>query len=293
MAQEMATTTMDHELAKTMAIYKQGRVSNELAELRATRGALDVASVYSVSTMHYCGDEAILAFAQAAGLQPAGSTGRKMRVLDLGSGHGGDSMRLASEYHTHVTALEVQDAIHLEALKLTRELGFSDDSLSHVCADICQAPAPAEPELLYDCCHTALVILHIPDRARVFGQICSSLQPGGILFIEDMFALRELTEEDRADLAGPVACPYLPSEEAYRRDLAEAGLELVRWQDMTEAWTEFTASRAEAFRSASDRHSRVHGPALLGDLLHFYDTVVGLFKRGNLGGVRIVARKKA
>lgn len=289
------TESADHEMAKTMAIYKRGRVANELAELRAARGdaGLDVQSVYGATTMHYCGDLALLAFAKAAGLQPAGSTGPRKRILDLGSGHGGDSMRLASEYHAHVTALEVQESIHLEALHLTRELGFSDDSLSHVSADICLAPVPVEPELLYDACYSVLVILHIPDRSRVFGNLSSSLRPGAVVFIEDMFALRELTEQDRSDLAGPVACPYLPTEEQYRQDLASAGLELERWEDMTAAWTEFCASRAAAFRTASERHCRVHGQVLLDELLHFYDTVVGLFQRGNLGGVRLVARKKA
>jgi hypothetical protein len=43
--------------------------------------------------------------------------------------------------------------------------------------------------------------------------------------------------------------------------------------------------------AASERHKRVHGEALLTELLHFYSTVVGLFKRGNLGGVRYIARK--
>jgi len=32
---------------------------------------------------------------------------------------------------------------------------------------------------------------------------------------EDYFAAAALTEEDKAQLAGPVACPYLPTKEEY------------------------------------------------------------------------------
>jgi hypothetical protein len=56
-----------------MAIYKRGRVPNELAEmLRGDEGKpLDVADFYSIATMHYCADEALEAFATAANLTPS------------------------------------------------------------------------------------------------------------------------------------------------------------------------------------------------------------------------------
>jgi hypothetical protein len=62
-----------------MAIYKRGRVSNEVQELDASGRELDVPTVYSVTTMHYFGDEHVHEFANVAGLASRSSTGRKAR----------------------------------------------------------------------------------------------------------------------------------------------------------------------------------------------------------------------
>jgi hypothetical protein len=75
--------------------------------------------------------------------------------------------------------------------------------------------------------------------------------------------------------------------------LHRAGFEDVRWENTASEWIPFIAERLEAFRANEERNLRVHGPDLTRELEVFYSTVHELFTRGNVGGVRIRARRKA
>ena len=66
----------------------------------------------------------------------------------------------------------------------------------------------------------------------------------------------------------------------------------VRWETMNDEWAPFVSERLAKFREARSRNVRVHGEALTAELDLFYSTVQQLFARGNLGGVRIRARKR-
>ena len=56
-------------------------------------------------------------------------------------------------------------------------------------------------------------------------------------------------------------------------------------------WLPFVTQRLERFRSLRERNLTVHGEPLVAELDVFYSTVQALFQRGNLGGVRLRARK--
>ena len=138
-----------------------------------------------------------------------------------------------------------------------------------------------------------LAVLHVPQRGALWRALHANLKPGAAVYVEDYFAARPLSERDREQLAGPVACPYLPSAEEYRETLKNAGFVDVEWDVMTDAWTPFIETRLASFREKQARNLRVHGPGLTAELELFYATVHELFTRGNVGGVRIRARKKA
>ena len=114
------------------------------------------------------------------------------------------------------------------------------------------------------------------------------------MYVEDYFAAQPLTARDREQLAGPVACPYLPSAEEYKETLERAGFENVEWEVVTRAWTPFIETRPRRVRANETRNLRVHGPGLTEELDLFYATVHELFTRGNVGGCGSPsARKKA
>ena len=73
--------------------------------------------------------------------------------------------------------------------------------------------------------------------------------------------------------------------------LADAGFDDIRLTDMTSAWVPFVLERKQDFCRRRERNLRVHGPEIVTSLEEFYTSIVALFEGGNLGGVRVIARK--
>ena len=73
--------------------------------------------------------------------------------------------------------------------------------------------------------------------------------------------------------------------------LRDAGFTALTLSDETESWSAFVAERLAAFRRGRARQVAVHGAELVDALDDFYATVAALYAGGNLGGVRIVARR--
>jgi hypothetical protein len=76
-------------------------------------------------------------------------------------------------------------------------------------------------------------------------------------------------------------------------DTGGLGARQVEFVDMTEEWSAFVAERCRQYEAAQERHVRVQGKALYGNMLQFYQAMDALFSGGNLGGVRVTARKEA
>ena len=312
-----------------MGIYIDGRVKNELDELLATKPASDLTArdVHLIASMHYLDDQPMLRAAEFFGLtakddveaggpsepldavaataEDAVST--RKTILDFGAGFAGDARCLASEFaDVRLTCVEVQRHIHDAAEMFTRLLDLGKNCL-HECVDVfdtrggLDADADAGDELTgvagsvpgapFDFLYSVLAVLHVPQRGALWRALHANLKPGAAVYVEDYFAAKPLSERDREQLAGPVACPYLPSAENIAGRL-KTRLVDVEWE-VTDAWTPFIETRLASFREKQARNLRVHDPGLTAELELFYATVHELFTRGNVGGVRIRARKKA
>jgi sarcosine/dimethylglycine N-methyltransferase len=291
MATDVAHPSDGPDFAK-MGIYVDGRLKNELDELLKTKSSSDVTArdVYAMSCMHYLDDEPMRHAAEYFGLATAGEDGGSAgprKILDFGAGFAGDARVMAEDFAgCELTCVEVQPHIHAAAQNFTDMLHVSN-RCKHACVDVFENDVPGAP---FDHLFSVLAILHVPQRDLLWTRLAENLKPGGTVYVEDYFARRPLTDQDKAQLAGPVACPYLPSEDEYLATLASRGFVDVRWETMNDRWEPFVESRLEGFRAARERHLRVHGESLVGELDLFYSTVRELFARGNLGGVRIRAR---
>ncbi len=284
-----ATPTMKDADFSQMGIYIDGRTKNELDELLRTKPAAEVNArdLYALSCMHYMDDEPMQNAAAFFNLSDA-SEGASHKVLDFGAGFAGDARLIAEDHPAcEVTCVEVQPHIHAAAEQLTSIVGIAD-RCKHQCVDVFEEAVRGAP---FDHMLSVLVVLHIPDRDALWKNLARALKPGGEVYVEDYFARAPLTAEDKRQLAGPVACPYLPSEEEYKKTLEGAGFVDVEWEVMNDRWLPFVERRLAAFRAAEARNRRVHGEAMCAELDLFYRTVKELFERGNLGGVRIRARK--
>ena len=278
------------ESIKTMKLYTDiERIDNELRGMGINDGANieDPRVLSKIDSMHYEGDDAILAGIQALGLDSAS------KVLDVGSGFGGPARLIAMEAQSSVVAMEIQADIHLKAQELTNRCNLHG-LVHHRQGSILEDGNSDLGTGSYCAVVSWLVFLHISDKAALFKRCCDMLKPeGGKLFADDFFMLREFSPEQKVSLQRDVFCSDLPTREEYIKHLEASGFRNVRFEDRTERWTTFCSDRLRTFVADRGRFESVHGKPTYDRLLHFYTAVLNLFQSGNLGGVRICAEKKS
>lgn len=267
---------------KSMAVYRSvDRILNDLRALGIDDGApLSPAELRAMDQYHYLGIEAVEVAADALAL------GEADRVLDIGSGLGGPARVLAERCGSHVTALELQADLNALAEDLTARCGLAD-KVSHLCGDMLSGVMDGQA---FDGAISFFAIMHIPDRARLYDCCRAALKPGAAVYIEDIYAAKDLSEWAQADLAEKVYTPYLPSLETYCQQLTAAGFGDQTVVDMTEAWTDYVADRSAKFQADRERQLEIHGAEIVDGLDDFYQTMATLFGEGEVGGARILAR---
>ncbi len=274
---------MDKQAIKSMNLYSQvDRIYNDLRAIGIDDDApLDVETLTAFDQYHYFGTDAVDEAIAMAGIT-AGS-----RVLDVGSGLGGPARYAAKKTGCKVTALELQDDLNEVAETLTRRCGLNDN-IDHVCADVLAWDAPAES---HDQLMSYLALYHIADPTALFAKCATALKPGGRMYIEDLYALGEFSDDEQQHLRHMLYGQNMASRMQYIMDLQTAGFTDIGFADMTAPWTGFCRERLQAFRANRQRHEAVHGSDVYAALDEFYATVLALFEGGNLGGVRVTATK--
>ena len=275
---------MDPATIKSMKLY--ARVERIYDDLRqAGIGAddpLTVADLLPFDQYHYLGAEAVDAAIQALAI------GAHSRVLDVGSGLGGPARYIADRTGCRVTALELQADLDHVARSLTARCGLAG-RVEHVCGDV--MTVALEPGA-HDAVVSWLALYHIAEPGRLFDRLAGALAPGGMIYVEDFFRHGEFGAEEQTALAEVIYAQSLPLHDDYIGHLEAAGFRDIRFDDMTAPWMAFVSERADAYRARLAEHTALHGAEVSGGLGAFYDTVAGLFQGGNLGGARVVARKR-
>ncbi|MEM9726359.1 MAG: methyltransferase domain-containing protein [Pseudomonadota bacterium] len=244
-------------------------------------GPLDPTALSQFDQLHYHGTETVDRAIAELGIVEGAC------VLDVGAGFGGPARWIAAKSGAQVDAVELQPDLHAAAETLTARSGLAGKVVHH-CADILQTELDQGS---YDAVVSWLTLYHIPDRAPLFPKLFAALRPGGGLYVEDLYARGEPTAAEAETLREMLFSNTLPSEEAYRAELAEAGFEAVVFEDQTDDWAAFTAARLEAFRAARAEREAVYGAETTDALDAFYSTIASLLAGGRLGGVRLTARR--
>jgi len=275
---------MSGQAIKSMKLYS--RVERVYAQLRdagiAEDGPVPLDVLSRFDQYHYDGVAAVEEGIARLALAP------RHRVLDVGSGLGGPARIIADRAGCAVTALELQPDVHEVAARLTARAGLTD-LVSHRQGDILEgAPGPGG----FDALFAWLVFLHIPDRERLYRRCFEALRPGGAMYVEDYFERGMLTDAERGTLANKVYCRDLPRLKELRRDLAGAGFAEVEIEDVTAFWTGHVTERARSWRAGRERETALHGEEVFAGLDDFYSSIAALFQGGNLGGMRLVARRR-
>jgi cyclopropane fatty-acyl-phospholipid synthase-like methyltransferase len=124
------------------------------------------------------------------------------RLLDVGCGVGGPTVRIARRTGAQVTGISISKEQIIRAAAHAELAGMADRvTFQH--ANAIELPFPAES---FDAVIALESLIHVPDREQVLGQIRNVLRPGGRLVLTDFY---ERT---------PIPAAKLPAVQRYLRD---------------------------------------------------------------------------
>lgn len=210
------------------------------------------------------------------------------RVLDVGSGNGKVSCRVAVQHRVRVSGVTISEYQVQLARELADERGLGD-TVDFTVADMRAVPFADET---FDAAYAIESVSHIPDRTEAFAEIGRVLRPGGLVAITDFLLRRPIADEAvAARLAANSANfengPILPRED-YEAVVRAAGLEVVEFTDIGEAVKPSFAVVAANMRQARDIVGNRMDDNEFADLIN---TLEGFGAIPEIGYAIVVARK--
>ncbi|MEM6579014.1 MAG: hypothetical protein AAF678_11015, partial [Pseudomonadota bacterium] len=130
---------------------------------------------------------------------------------------------------------------------------------------------------------------HIPDRPTYLSKLHRLIKPGGALCAEDLYLITPPPEAGAEEFRAHLFPNSLVPRDQYERDLREAGFENLTFNDMTQDWSDFTATRLAAFRASRASYEKIHDRQTYEQIELFYSKMAGYFQRGLVGGIRFSA----
>ena len=257
------------------------RIYNDLKALGIEEDSmLTVKQLANFDQYHYFGTDAVDDAIQTL------SINSKSKVIEIGSGIGGPARYMANKANCHVTALELQPDLHNIACSLTERCKLNAH-VEHLCGNIFDF----SNYNTFDVLVSLLVFLHIPDRNLLLKKCYEILRLNGKIFIEDFYERGQFSDSEIKILSEDVYCDYLPTLEQYRIQLVGSGFKDVQLIDKTAVWANFVTDRTKQFIENRQHIIDVQGVEIVEGLEYFYQRMSCLFENGNLGGVRVIAKK--
>ena len=193
--------------------------------IEAGDGRIDAAQMAAFDQFHVGGLAATKAFDALLDLRPG------ERALDAGSGLGGPARHMAETFGCHVTGVDLAPSFVAVAQLLAERTGMSEQ-VSYQVGDLLALPFA---DACFDVVFTQHVVMNIDDREKVYREIARVLRPGGRFGFYDVLA----AEGGEPPIyptpwAATREASFLRTEALTRQALAQAGLTVEVWNDVTD-----------------------------------------------------------
>jgi SAM-dependent methyltransferase len=216
--------TLDQQVAAHYA-----RADLEAAVIDALQAAgkkldrLTLDDLAPIDEFHVRGREATLELGERLALSS------DLHVLDVGSGLGGPSRRLADAYGCRITGIDLTEDFCRVATMLAGGVGLHDKVVYR------QGNALAMPfeDASFDAAYTQHVAMNIEDKAALYAEVRRVLKPGA------RFGIYDLLQGDGGDVLFPVpwardaSISFLVRPTELRALLEAAKFEISSWRDTT------------------------------------------------------------
>ena len=259
----------------------ESQVLNKLEQTGADTSILTVELLQHHDQDHFGGLAATDALARHAKINES------THVLDLCCGLGGPARYLAYHHGCRVTGVDMNTDRLAGAVRLTERTKLQDRVLFHH-ANALQTGLADET---FDVIVSQEAFCHIPNKKTLIAECVRLLKPGGRIVYTDILARNSMTNEIRSRLENEMAFSELSTLEQYCHLLEEKSCQVVEVEDLSDDWAQILIDRLAMYRSLKEQTVSSFGLAHFQKWDRTYSFFVGLYRSGELGGGRFMARK--
>ena len=214
--------------------------------------------------------------------------GATSRLLDIGCGSGGPTLRLAVQTGCWVHGIDVDPL----AVATARARAAASDVVDRTVFECVDATARLPFEACgFDALLCVDVISHLPDRGRVLADWARVLAPGGRLVFTDPVVLSgPVTSEEIAIRSSIGFLLFVPpgADEGW---ITEAGLEIVATEDRTQNMARVARGRRRARAAHAAELRRLEGDRVFEHEQQFFEVAARLASEARLSRIAWCARK--
>jgi len=259
----------------------ESQVLNKLEQTGADTSILTVELLQHHDQDHFGGLAATDALARHAKINES------THVLDLCCGLGGPARYLAYHHGCRVTGVDMNTDRLAGAVRLTERTKLQDRVLFHH-ANALQTGLADET---FDVIVSQEAFCHIPNKKTLIAECVRLLKPGGRIVYTDILARNSMTNEIRSRLENEMAFSELSTLEQYCHLLEEKSCQVVEVEDLSDDWAQILIDRLAMYRSLKEQTVSSFGLAHFQKWDRTYSFFVDLYRSGELGGGRFMARK--
>lgn len=224
----------------------------------------------------------LASYAAAAGALSTAKPRGTSRVLDLGSGKGGAARHIAQTYGCHVTCFNLGENQNTFNLRKAAEQGLGDLISTH--KGSFNDALPTDWTGTFDLVWSQEALCHAVDQKALMAEVRRVLKPGGVVAFSDI--MQGDNGGDCSSFTGQNVTAKLATPQLYKDAIAEAGMRLVQYEDLTPHLTPYFKRMLDAVKGCrAEMESKGVDPCRLdayeADLVTRFDSVkAGFFAWG-------------